>query len=746
MGEVYEGWDEALERRVAVKCLKGIRRSDRINRARFLQEARLLSKLDHPNICQIHDLVREDDHDYLILELIDGRSLRDRVKDRPSHRAKLKIALQIARVLEAAHAEGVVHRDLKPDNVMITDDDHVKVLDFGIAHSMGSELGLADTEVDRPSGDDDEALANSVHTRLGAVLGTPRYMSPEQARGDRVTPASDMYSFGIILHELFTGDSPYGDQPSRRELLVAVSDGQTRPVRGVSRQLADLVRRLESVNPADRPTATVAHERLQQVAGRPRRLALRAVAALVAAAAAAAAGKYTLDLDRERAAAVAARNQAESLVTFMLADLAEELAPLGRLAVLDKVGRRVLQHYATAPSDLVPEAAFNRGRAFTLASSILAERGDRVAALQAARGAVAVHRDVVAAQPTVTRWQDGLAVALLQEVAVLTSVDDGAAARQALSEARRLAAAAVEAEPDVNPWRRTLAETWYSEGLLAMFADGAPDPAPFLEAISRYEDLARRDPHGHHATYRLAVLHGQGLGQVYSALGRDELSLAAVSRALELYRSLLAADPANTRWQFGYAWELRRWAEHMEDQGRLDQALAAYRETLAISQRLEGIEPTKVAWQQATAIDHAALARVLSALGQSAPARVELDLALERERLMVALEPTAADPACSLAEDLLLSAGLPDRQGDAARARVERLEALALLDAVPVDGRQEPWCEELRVRALVELGRGAEAAGAVAGLVAAGRLRRGDGSDLDRALTATGSWPDVSAD
>ncbi len=188
MGEVFVGYDQTLDRRVAVKCVRVGDRPAKI-KGRFLQEARILSRLDHPNICQIYDFVESEDRDFLVMELVEGESLKQTAQGGLDDKAKLKIAQAVADVLVAAHAEGVVHRDLKPEHVMITAEGEVKVLDFGVAHSIVADddsdatVDLSSLETPRPP---------AYRTVIGSVVGTPSYMSPEQARGEPVTPASDV--------------------------------------------------------------------------------------------------------------------------------------------------------------------------------------------------------------------------------------------------------------------------------------------------------------------------------------------------------------------------------------------------------------------------------------------------------------------------------------------------------------------------------------------------------------------------
>ena len=181
--------------------------------ARLEREAVLLASLSHPNIASIHGLEHEQGAHVLVLELIDGGTLADRLSRGPiAVEQSLKIALQIAEALEAAHERGVIHRDLKPANVAITPDGRVKVLDFGLAKALVAAGGKAPT-------------VTALRTEIGAVMGTPAYMSPEQARGEVTGRQADIWALGAMLYEMLTGLSPFA-RDTTAETLARVLDAQ----------------------------------------------------------------------------------------------------------------------------------------------------------------------------------------------------------------------------------------------------------------------------------------------------------------------------------------------------------------------------------------------------------------------------------------------------------------------------------------------------------------------------------------
>jgi Tol biopolymer transport system component len=198
MGEVYQAKDLKLSRDVAIKVLPEEFAKDADRVARFQREAKLLASLNHPNIAAIYGLEESGGTNFLVLELVEGETLADQLKRGPIPvEESLKLALQIAEALEAAHEKGVIHRDLKPANIKVTPDDKVKVLDFGLAKAFAGEQ--ADLNLTN------SPTLSEAATMQGVILGTAAYMSPEQAKGKSVDKRADVWAFSVVLYEMLTG-------------------------------------------------------------------------------------------------------------------------------------------------------------------------------------------------------------------------------------------------------------------------------------------------------------------------------------------------------------------------------------------------------------------------------------------------------------------------------------------------------------------------------------------------------------
>jgi serine/threonine-protein kinase len=221
MGEIYRALDMRLNRRVAIKVLAAEHAGTGEQRRRFLQEAQAASALNHPNIITIHDVVSEGETEFIVMELVDGKTLAELI---PNEGLPLPLvlayAVQVADALEAAHRAGIVHRDLKPGNVMVTDAGLVKVLDFGLAKVISETGALLE---------DTRTLAHAPLTAEGRIMGTVAYMSPEQAEGKPVDARSDIFAFGAMLHEMVTGERAFGGD-SAISILSSILRDEVRPL------------------------------------------------------------------------------------------------------------------------------------------------------------------------------------------------------------------------------------------------------------------------------------------------------------------------------------------------------------------------------------------------------------------------------------------------------------------------------------------------------------------------------------
>jgi serine/threonine protein kinase/Tol biopolymer transport system component len=245
MGEVYRAWDSRLNRVVAIKILPASYSADADRLQRFTQEARSAAALNHPNILSIFDIGEERGSPYIVSELLEGQTLRERIRSGPiPSRKAIDYALQVARGLAAAHGKGIVHRDLKPENLFLTNDDRVKILDFGLAKLTRPEM--------EPDAD---AATVQVNTEPGQVMGTVGYMSPEQVRGKTADHRSDIFAFGSILYEMLSGQRAFQGETPADTMSAILKEEPTElseTARNVPPALERIVRHCLEKNPAQR--------------------------------------------------------------------------------------------------------------------------------------------------------------------------------------------------------------------------------------------------------------------------------------------------------------------------------------------------------------------------------------------------------------------------------------------------------------------------------------------------------------
>jgi serine/threonine protein kinase/TolB-like protein/Flp pilus assembly protein TadD len=239
MGEVYLAEDTRLGRKVAIKLLPAefTRDADRVRR--FEQEARAASALNHPNIITIHEIGEVDSTHYIVTEYVEGETLRQQMcRSKLESSAALEVAAQAASALAAAHAAGIVHRDIKPENIMLRPDGLVKVLDFGLAklseQHLAGKLTVSDDGVKNKA---------SVSTAAGVVMGTVAYMSPEQARGQKVDARSDIFSLGVVLYEMIAGEPPFGGETAT-DVIISIVQHEPAPL---ARYVPEVLPELEQI-------------------------------------------------------------------------------------------------------------------------------------------------------------------------------------------------------------------------------------------------------------------------------------------------------------------------------------------------------------------------------------------------------------------------------------------------------------------------------------------------------------------
>ncbi len=258
MGEVYAARDTRLERNVAIKLLPAIYTLDESRVQRFKREAKAASALNHPNIVTIHEIRQYDHLHFIVTELVEGKTLRRRLDERALRLTEATdIAVQIAQALVGAHEAGIIHRDIKPDNVMVRNDGIVKVLDFGLAkltelrnadrgmriEEAKTSLQIAQGDALLPQDNPQSAISNPQSTESGIVMGTARYMSPEQARGVAVDARSDLFSFGVVLYEMLAGQAPFQGETTT-DVIIAVVEKDPIPL---SQRVPELPRALDQI-------------------------------------------------------------------------------------------------------------------------------------------------------------------------------------------------------------------------------------------------------------------------------------------------------------------------------------------------------------------------------------------------------------------------------------------------------------------------------------------------------------------
>ncbi|HEX9981898.1 MAG TPA: serine/threonine-protein kinase [Thermoanaerobaculia bacterium] len=751
MGDVYAGFDETLQRRVALKVLHAEQRPDAEARERLLREARALSKLDHPNICRIHDYLETGDVDLLVLEYIEGKTLQEALLAGLTRAEKIRIAAAVASVLVMAHRAGILHRDLKPENVMLTDAGEVKVLDFGLARWLAAattqRLPAVTTDTADGFGD---TIRTAVATAHGVAMGTPLYMSPEQARGETLTPASDMYSFGLLMQVLFTGKEPYPAGVTGREIMLKAARGESLPVSlpRRDRDVAQLITRLKAVAPSDRPTAVDVVARLTHISGKARRFVQRAAVAAVVALITIGTWRYTVDLRQARAEAERRRVQAEDLINFMVGDLRKKLEPVGRLDILDDVSTRALAHISSLdPEQLsvseilrnskalsqlgevrigqgnLPEAlkAFDKslqlaqiglarnardadaqltvGTSHFWIGNVLRLQGDLPRALGHMERYLGATDGLTKAFPGNSEYQLELAYAHSSVASILELQGELRKALPHHETTHAIKTAHLAAKPGNVEKQADLATTLNKIGFVQQrMGNLRAARAQFEQEFAIWQKVVRASPENAYWKERFANSHAY-LASVLEALGETSEAHRVRLQELALDEALRVHDRQNVEWQRDLAIVRMRLGNLLRGEGRAREALQEFRTAESLIEPLIARDQTRTIWQRDLAVVRAYHARALLEAGDAGAA-----IRMARQAAAV-LAPMAKDDPSSarfLAESQLLLGEAHAASGNAAAARAAWTSAKNVLEPV-VRKTEDPDFLSVWIRTLVRL-------------------------------------------
>ncbi|HEX6885038.1 MAG TPA: protein kinase [Planctomycetota bacterium] len=599
MGEVHAAFDETLERRVALKVIRASRSLDDLARERFLREARTLSALDHPGVCRIFDYLRTESGDYLVLELIAGRTLHQVLQAGRVPRAQaLELGRQLADVLAAAHAAGVVHRDLKPGNLMVTPEGTLKVLDFGLSRHSGRAEGEAVADPDRrsdPAGPEQEgnedASGWSPSTSPGTVVGTLQYMSPEQARGEPVTAATDLFALGLILQELFTGEPGHPAGLGLLQLHQRVMRGEVDLSPHLAGEIGALVQALTRLEPEARPRANEVRDRLAWLQGRRGRVLRRMLAAAVLIAGGLAWVKYTVDLRRRE-------RQAEQLIDYLVGPLRQELTPLGRLDILADLGRRALAYFDAVPArQWTEEELTRRCQAYYQLGDVYAQQGDRSAALEFFLPALHFAEELVRRAPADPRRVFELAQLQFYVGQVPFDLGDDEGARPHfeayLASARRL----LELDPERREYRIELAYGLANMGALASKrGKWAEARSSFEQAVELWRELLGSEPTTQDLNEFANAL--SWLAESLEGLHEPSLAIAVREEELDTREALRAAEPGNLPREYLRSTCYHHLADLLGSMGEVEDAIAHREEAVAVARELVAHDPTNAEWRR----------------------------------------------------------------------------------------------------------------------------------------------------
>ena len=628
MGRIVEAIDRRHHRPVAIKMLL----RDDVAVERFVREATITSQLQHPAIVPVYEAGRwPTGEPFFAMKLVEGRSLDRAIAQAPDLGARLTLLPKLVAVSEAlayAHGRGVIHRDLKPHNVLCGDFGETVVIDWGLAKRIGTGDALDRSDDGSTSGDD--------LTVVGDAMGTPRYMPPEQARGGAVDARCDVYSLGAMIYHLVSGAPPY-EGHSSAATVERVLEGPPPPlaerVPGAPPDLCTIVAKAMARDPAERyaTASDLADELRRFTSGRRvaahdyslaalvrRFVARNRVTVGVAAALLAVllitsvvmvqrimrardhAADQRVLAEQQRNSALAERAAAEELVDFIQSELRERLEPIGRIELLEGVAGRVEAYYrATGSNDAAAQA--RRASALTMDGEVAAITDDLVRAERSHRAALALRLELARLQPEDAAAQRQLALAHLQVAKSVEDRNDLVGAMPDYDAGLVAARRAVELAPTDVDAQLALVDALSAKALaLDTSGRGADSHAMLVQALDLARTAAAAAPEHRDRLAEVLELLGDAMHQ----RGRHDDGLALTREALVIRRELADRAPGDTRPQGTLARTFRMLARGLRETGADAAALTAYRDERAILERLLTVEPEQTRWQFFLAENH----------------------------------------------------------------------------------------------------------------------------------------------